>query len=636
LVIAGAGSGKTRTLTYRTVRLVEKGVPPGTVLLLTFTRKAAAEMLQRASQLLDARCRQIAGGTFHSFCHLLCKQYAKPLGIDPSFTIADRADTHHLISMVKKEQRTFQEPRSFPRPKTLAQIFSRAANKEMPVERIIETDFPHLTLFMEAIASIRDAYIRQKARLRFLDYDDLLLFGKRLLLEHAEIRKRVSAAYRFIMVDEYQDTNPLQAGLLYLLAETHHNIMAVGDDSQSIYAFRGASFRNIMDFPQRFPGTRLIRLEENYRSVQPILTVANAILEKAEERYPKHLFTQKDRGVTPCLIRAEDENTQSRFVAEKVRALNRGGVPLDQMAVLFRASFHSFDLEIELKRAGIPFIKVGGYQFSESAHMKDFLAFFKILLNPYDQLGWLRILMLLKGVGVKTAEQIFQCIQSRQAGLDGFCSLEETELHSRAVASLQALYRNGLNLGASLSEAGESVMRYYLPLLRENYEDHPKRARELEQLLAIMDRYASLDSFLADMALEPPNTSADSVFYLPEAGTERLTLSTIHSAKGLEWHTVFILHALEGRFPSFQSTAQPEVLEEELRLMYVAVTRAKENLFLLYPENIYDRSSGTILDQPSQFLQGIPKRALRKQAAWTRHALKRPLRPNPKSRFSFD
>ncbi|PIP37149.1 MAG: hypothetical protein COX20_02500, partial [Desulfobacterales bacterium CG23_combo_of_CG06-09_8_20_14_all_52_9] len=618
LVIAGAGSGKTRTLTYRVARLVEDQISPKSILLLTFTRKAASEMLHRASELLDDRCEQISGGTFHAFSNLLLKRYGKHLKIDPDFSILDRADAHHLISMVKKELGVSKQTRSFPKSKTLAQILSMSINKELSIEETIADHFQHLTVFTEAARSIFTEYARRKTHHHFLDYDDLLLYAKLLLTEHADIRNRISSTYQYIMVDEYQDTNRIQAQMLYLMAETHQNIVAVGDDSQSIYAFRGANFQNIMEFPDRFKNTQIIRLEENYRSVQPILNVANAILEKAEESYPKRLFTQKTEGATPCLVRAEDENTQSRFVVEKIRELQRKGIPLNQMAVLFRSSFHSFDLEIELKRSSVPFVKVGGFQFAESAHIKDFLAHLKVIVHPYDKLSWLRILMLLKGVGPKAAEKVFDAITARDAGLVGFFAVEGFGVHLEEIRNLQELLKHTLDEALTLEQKGEQVMRYYLPFLRDNYEDHGKRAKELEQVLAIMSRYPSLEAFLSDMALEPPNTSVGTEFYLPEAGSERLTLSTIHSAKGLEWHTVFIICALQGRFPSFQSALQPDVLEEELRLMYVGATRAKEKLFFIYPEDVFDKSTGMILNRPSQFLLGIPKRTLKKQAAWTR------------------
>ncbi len=633
LVIAGAGSGKTRTLTHRAARLVEDRISPRSILLLTFTRKAASEMLDRASRLLDARCAQIAGGTFHAFSNMLIKKYARHLKINPSFSILDRADSHHLISMVKQQLGVSKKIRSFPKPKTLAQIFSMSANKEISVEDAVADHFSHLLEYTEVVRTISTKYIHYKLLHHFLDYDDLLVYAKRLLSEHEDIRARVSSTYRYIMVDEYQDTNRIQAELLYLLAESHENIMAVGDDSQSIYAFRGADIQNIMDFPKRFKNTRILRLEQNYRSVQPILQVANAILEKAEERYPKRLFTKKSGGNIPCLIRAEDENTQSRFVVEEVRRLQAGGVPLSQMAVLFRSGFHSFDLEVELKRSGIPFVKVGGFQFAEAAHIKDFLAYLKVMVNPYDKLSWLRILMLLERIGPKTAEKIFQAIVSKDAGLGGFYALDDDTFHPEGIHPLKEMFKAVFEENSSPVETGEGVLRYYLPLLRSHYEDHPKRTKELEQVLVLMDRYASLEAFLADMALEPPNTSSGTVLYLPETGKERLTLSTIHSAKGLEWHTVFIIYTLEGRFPTFQSTLQPHALEEELRLMYVAATRAKENLFFIYPEEVFDRSTGRILNRPSQFLQDIPKHTLKKQVARTRSDARRRFQSNGTRRF---
>jgi DNA helicase-2/ATP-dependent DNA helicase PcrA len=633
LVIAGAGSGKTRTLTYRVARLVEDQISPHSILLLTFTRKAATEMLNRASELLDQRCGEISGGTFHAFSNLLLKKYAKYAGVDPAFSILDRADMHHLITMAKKNLGITKQARSFPKSQTLAQIFSMSVNKESPIEAVIENHFAHLATFTEILHALFTEYTRHKIRHHFLDYDDLLLYAKRLLTAHPDIRTRVSSTYRYVMVDEYQDTNRIQADLLYLLAESHQNVMAVGDDSQSIYAFRGAEIQNILEFPKRFKNTRILRLEENYRSVQPVLSMANAILEKAVHRYPKRLFTNKKKGNTPCLIRAENENTQSRFVVEKLRHLMGNGIPLDQIAVLFRSGFHSFDLEIELKRNSIPFVKVGGFQFAESAHIKDFLAHLKVLTNPYDKLSWLRILMLLNHVGTKTAEKIYNTFVARDAGLSGFLSMDGPHFSHGGIQALQEFFKALLAENDDPGKIGEWLMRYYLPLLRENYEDHPKRAKELEQVVGIMDRYAALEAFLADMALEPPNTSTGAELYLPEAGNARLTLSTIHSAKGLEWHTVFIIYTLEGRFPSFQSILDPPALEEELRLMYVAATRAKENLFFVYPQEVFDRSSGMILNRPSSFLGEIEKTTLKKQVARTRPDVKASLRTGTGHRF---
>jgi DNA helicase-2/ATP-dependent DNA helicase PcrA len=414
------------------------------------------------------------------------------------------------------------------------------------------------------------------------------------------------------MVDEYQDTNQIQAGILYCLTSKNNNVMVVGDDSQSIYAFRGANFKNIIDFPGIFPGTKIISLEENYRSVQPILDLTNVIIDRAAEKFSKKLFTRKTGGVTPVLVSAQSENGQSMFVVDKIRNLNIGGVPLNRIAVLFRAGFHSFDLEIELAREKIPFIKVGGFKFTESAHIKDVLAHLKVIANPHDRISWYRILLLLEKIGPKTAQDIYEAIDEEQSGYAGLFTIKLNPGLSKRVSRLTQLFSNIDSRPLSLSEMGEIVLNYYLPFLRDRYDDHPKRARDLEQLLNIMQRYNSLEQFLTDMALEPPNTSMDETFAETSLDNNRLVLSTIHSAKGLEWHTVFIIWALDGRFPSIHALNNEEDLEEELRLMYVAATRAQHNLFFTYPDDIYDRGSGMIFSRPSRFIDMIPDDILEK------------------------
>jgi DNA helicase-2/ATP-dependent DNA helicase PcrA len=370
LVIAGAGSGKTRTLTYRVARLVEDGVSPDTILLLTFTRKAAQQMILRATKLLDRRCEKVAGGTFHSFGNIILRKYASALGFNPGFAILDRVDAEALIGILRKEMGSVTRQRSFPRKRTLANIFSRAVNKMIPVEDVVCDDYPHLESDLEAMISIQREYKRYKSEHHFFDFDDLLVYLQQLLKMHPDIRHRISSSFGYIMVDEYQDTNKIQADILYHLTGANQNIMVVGDDSQSIYAFRGANFRNIMQFPRMFPGTRIISLEENYRSVQPILDLTNVIIDQAKEKYSKKLFTRITGGSTPLLVEADDENDQSLFVVSKIQQLCRQGIALDQIAVLFRAGYHSFDLEIELNREQISFVKVGGFKFVESAHIK--------------------------------------------------------------------------------------------------------------------------------------------------------------------------------------------------------------------------------------------------------------------------
>jgi DNA helicase-2/ATP-dependent DNA helicase PcrA len=612
LVIAGAGSGKTRTLTYRVARLVEEGISPASILLLTFTRKAAQEMLKRATELLDDRCKRVAGGTFHSFAYAVLRKYSSKVGFENGFSIIDRADSEDLISIMRKAMTGTSRSGSLPRKQTLANIFSRAVNKDVSVEDIVLNDYPQFIRHLAAIHEISKAYQRQKAENNFMDYDDLLIYLEMLLKKYTDVRDNICKTYQYLMVDEYQDTNKIQAQIIYLLAGNHGNVMVVGDDSQSIYAFRGANFENIMRFPEIFPKTRTIQLEENYRSVEPILKLTNVIIERATRKYSKNLFTRKPGGALPLLIKAENENSQSRFVVKKIEKLYGSGVPLNQIAVLFRASFHSFDLEIELAREGIPFVKVGGFKFVESAHIKDVLAHLKVLFNPYDRIGWYRILLLLDNIGPKTALDIYETILAENSGYTGFVKTKLKAGRSKGLDKLKQLFSDIDSRPMTVAQMGEAVVKYYLPVLKKKYDDHPKRTRDLEHLVTIMERYHNLEPFLIDMALEPPNTSVNDTLLSGDLPDNRLVLSTVHSAKGLEWHTVFIIWALDGRFPSIHSLHDETELEEELRLIYVAATRAKENLFFTYPTQIYDRMSGMVLNRPCRFIDNIPEDILPK------------------------
>ena len=613
LVIAGAGSGKTRALTYRAAYLVEKGISPAAILLLTFTRKASQEMLRRAAQLLDERCEKISGGTFHSFANTMLRRYASHMGLDPAFGILDRSDSENLIGLLRKELQPATQQRSFPRKKTLANIFSRAVNKASSLEEIIANDYPHFESHLEIISRLQQTFEIRKQEHHFLDYDDLLIYLRRLLADYPAARDRISASYQYIMVDEYQDTNTIQAEILYLLTQVNRNIMVVGDDAQSIYAFRGANFRNIIDFPKMFPETRIVYLEENYRSIQPILTLTNAIIERAKEKFTKNLFTRRRGGAIPVIVNADDEYSQSRFVVDQIKDLQQQGVALNDIAVLFRASFHSFDLEIELSREGIEFVKMGGFKFIESAHIKDVLAHLRVIANAYDRISWYRILLLIEKVGPKTAQRIFEATLNEQSGYTGLLSAKIGRI--KGLERLKQLISTLDTHPMSISEMGETIIDYYLPILKNRYDDHPRRAKDLEHLVEIMVRYKSLDPFLTDMALEPPNTSYENSLYTGAgaSNSDRLILSTIHSAKGLEWHSVFVIWALDGRFPSVHSLHKEEELEEELRLMYVAATRAKDNLFFTYPGNIYDRSTGLVLSRPSRYLDNMPDDILEKQ-----------------------
>jgi len=610
LVIAGAGSGKTRTLVFRVARLVEQGIDPQSVLLLTFTRKSAAEMLRRAAGLIDGRCEQVAGGTFHSFANLVLRRHGRGLGLSSSFTILDRGDSEDAIGLLRARLGLDKKDKRFPRKQTIGELFSMAVNKSRPIAALLDDSYAHLAEHADDLLALHAAYGEYKTERQVVDYDDLLVKLDELLRAHDDVRRQLSQRYRYVMVDEYQDTNPLQASIVRGLASEHDNVMAVGDDAQSIYAFRGADFRNIMQFPQLFPGTRVIALEENYRSTQPVLDVANALMAEARERYTKILFTKQPEGPTPLLIAAENENYQSRFIAQRILELREEGVPLNEIAVLFRSSFHSFDLELELNRADLPFIKRGGFKFIETAHVKDALAHLRVLENPRDAVSWHRLLMLLEGVGPRTADEL----AGRLIGADDVPAALEAvggRAYSTDLRALAGLFRRIGTGGRRPNEQLGEVLRYYEPhLKRVHPDDHPKRQRDLEHFLSIAARYRTLQTLLTDMALEPPSDSVNDVLATDE-DEGLLTLSTIHSAKGLEWHTVFVLWLVDGKFPSAYSMHSDDDLEEERRLLYVAVTRAKRHLYLSYPINMYDRATGMVLSKPSRFLDGIPRPVLR-------------------------
>jgi DNA helicase-2/ATP-dependent DNA helicase PcrA len=608
LVVAGAGSGKTRTLIYRVARLIESGVPPGAILLLTFTRRASQEMLRRAEQLVGDRTRAVSGGTFHSFANTVLRQWGAPLGLKPNFTILDRADMEDVINLLRSRMGFGSRERRFPKKGTLAEAISMARNKRRGLDEEIQLDFPHLIEHSEEILQLAQRYEAYKRERGLLDYDDLLDKLVELLQQNAAVRMRLSDAYRYIMIDEYQDTNEVQAEIVRLLAANHRNVMAVGDDAQSIYSFRGANFRNILDFPKIFTNARIVKLEENYRSIQGILDVANEVISRAAESYTKVLFTRRKGELRPMLVRAADEHMQSRFVAQRILELREEGVELNEIAVLFRSSFHSFDLELELQRRDVPFIKRGGFKFIETAHVKDVLAHLRVVANPTDVVSWLRALTLVKGVGNRTAERLIELLINapepekaliassavsiaRGEGPDGFRRLAELLASMRGEAKRPA-------------DQVAATIAYYLPIMREAYpDDFPKRERDLEHFQNITERYRSLQSMLSDMALEPPNDSLGGVL-ATDTEDELLTLSTIHSAKGLEWKVVFLIWAADGRFPGPQSM-DPEDLEEERRLMYVATTRAKDELYLSYPIYMFDRAMGYTMGRVSRFLEDM-------------------------------
>ncbi|RMD50402.1 MAG: ATP-dependent helicase, partial [Ignavibacteria bacterium] len=554
--------------------------------------------------LLDNRCSKINGGTFHSFANATLRKYHKFLNLDPNFTILDQSDSEDVINLIRAQLNLHQKKKRFPNKSTIYKIMSLSVNTEREIEQILLDDYPHFEEYADKLLQIKQIYESYKYKNSLLDYDDLLIYLRKFLDDFGPGAKSLLSNIKFVMVDEYQDTNKLQADIVKGLAQINNNVMVVGDDSQSIYSFRGANFKNIMEFPKLFPDVKIIKLEENYRSTQEVLNFANNIIESALEKYPKFLFTRKKDGELPAIISASNENMQSRFIVERILELREEGVPLSEIAVLFRASFMSFDLEIELNKANIPYIKYGGMKFIETAHVKDLLAFLRIAENPKDFVSWYRILLLLEGVGPKTAQHILDDIATNKITINQSTEAITERKYKDNVYSLINVLHNIKHNYHSPAEMTEVALQYYMPLFKAKYDDFNKRKKDLEIFANIVHDYQSLEELLTDMALDPPTDSVTDIE--PENNeNEFLTLSTIHSAKGLEWHTVFVLHALEGYFPSSQSFENIDSLEEERRLMYVAVTRAKQNLYVCYPMHIFDRHNGFTIAKPSRFIADV-------------------------------
>ena len=608
LVIAGAGSGKTRTIVHRLAWLAEQGVPASDMLLLTFTRKASREMLLRATDLLGYSIGGVHGGTFHSFAFSVLRQY-RPAWAEGPVTVMDSADSASAIQQCKERLKVGKGDRSFPKTQTIIGLLSKARNKEISIGDVLQRDAQHLLPHADALESIGEAYRGYRRQHGLLDYDDLLFELEDLLKGDPEagregLAERFRERYRYIMVDEYQDTNRVQARLVRLLAGEAGNVMAVGDDAQSIYAFRGADVRNILDFPKLFPGTRVIRLEENYRSTQPVLDVANAVLAPASEGFRKNLFTTKENTPkTPRvrLVRPMSDLTQANVVAARVAEL-LDRYQAKEIAVLFRAGYQSYHLEVALSKRGIKFRKYGGLRYAEAVHVKDVVAFVRLAINPLDMPSFERVAGLSKGVGTKTAEKIYHvAAQGDFDALRKACT-KYPDLWSDMLL-LDKLREHNLTPAALI----EMVIEHYTPRLQAIFpDDWPRRQQGLSELAHIASAYTDLEQFVADLSLETPEDDADE---FDEAG--RVVLSTIHSSKGLEWDAVILLDLVEDRFPSRHALVRPEDFEEERRLMYVACTRAREDLELFVPATLYSRQNGgNEPATPSPFVRELPFSAL--------------------------
>ena len=608
LIIAGAGTGKTRTLVYRVAHLIERGVRPDRILLLTFTRRAAQEMLTRAERLVGATSRKVHGGTFHATAHRLLRRYGAAAGLARDFTIMDQADSADLMQLSRSHLGYAQKSKRFPKKETLQYVYSRHINTGLSVDDIIRDDYPQFIEYLEDFGKIFGDYTRRKQERNLVDYDDLLLFWALILESSPELGGKIAGLYDHVLVDEYQDTNVLQARILKGMCRTHANITVVGDDAQSIYSFRGANFRNILGFPQQFAGAKVVTLEQNYRSTPEILDATNTMISRASERFTKNLWTRRGGGERPWLVAAQDEQQQTQFVVDRILELHEEGIPLREIAVLFRAGYMSADLEIELTNRKIPFEKWGGLKFLEAAHVKDVLAFLRILENPRDEVSWYRILLLLPGIGDATARSAIESMASaawESAAFGRYAPPPRARGAHSALVSLLDELRSGASADQAKVAADISRVRLlYDNILREKYDRAEPRIADLDQLQVIASGYPDRATFLSALALEPPQATQD----LPGASSKEdddcLVLSTAHSAKGKEWDSVFVIWAVDGWFPSARCLNSEEETDEERRLMYVAMTRAKNYLSVTYPLNAYSTRRGAeyTLDQLSRFI----------------------------------
>ncbi len=606
LVIAGAGSGKTRIIVYRVSYLLEQGVNPQEILLLTFTRKAAREMLDRVEKLLQNNAAdKIPGGTFHAFANYTLRKYANLLGISSNFTIIDSEDSADAIDLIKTELGFHKSIKKFPKKNRLQEIYSSARNRMISIREVIENDFTGLIDYIKEIELVYEGFKRYKAISNIFDYDDLMDVFHHHLKTNSHFRKRLQDSYKYVLVDEFQDTNIVQKEIVDFIAGGYKNIMVVGDDTQSIYAFRGANFENILRFPQTYPDCKIIKIEQNYRSNQGILNFTNSIIETAKIGYQKKLYSENKSEWKPIVKKFYSQIEEAEFIVDRILELREKGIELNQMAVLSRAMWHGNFVQTELLRRGIPYIVVGGIKFTERRHIKDLIAFLRILVNPSDAVAWHRILKLLPGIGRVTASNIIKAIRID----NGVISFEDfsKRVFFAELKKLANVLNAANNEEKSVSTKIEYIKEYYAPILESKEYDFNIRLNDIKVFIELAEKYNEISKFLSDFALDPPsNKFQDKGTPLIDEGEDKpLVLSTVHSAKGLEWYAVFIPFALDGLFPSVRALKKFEELEEERRLFYVACSRAKEQLYITMPS--YVSSYNAFFSYPSRFLAEIDK-----------------------------
>jgi DNA helicase II / ATP-dependent DNA helicase PcrA len=605
LVIAGAGSGKTRVIVHRVAFMLENDINPDEILLLTFTRKSAGEMIGRVQGLLnDNKAQKVFGGTFHSFSNFILRKYANLLGIPSNFTIIDSEDSADTIDLIKSELKIEKKEKAFPKKNRIQEIISSARNRNLTIRHVIQNEFTGLLEFIDQLELINKGYEKYKKICKIFDYDDLMEVLRDSLRDNPGFRKRLNNEFRYIMVDEYQDTNVIQKEIVEYLAEGSGNILVVGDDSQSIYAFRGANYENILRFPQKYPDCKVIKIEQNYRSNQKILDFTNDIIENARIGYRKHLFSKILYDTLPVVRKFYDQQLEAEFIIDRIIEYREKGIALNQIAILVRAFWHARYIEIELNKRSIPYIAVGGLAFNERKHVKDIISYLRILQNPYDAVAWHRILKYIPGVGLVTARKIIEKIISDN-GLNGD-TFENTKF-AEGLNRLKVMINKANDNRISIAQKIEIIMEYYLPILQATESDFQIRLLDIKVLVDLSSRYDSLDKFLTDFALDPPSKKFGNktVPLIDESEDKPLTVSTIHSAKGLEWYSVIIPHALDGLIPSVKALNNIEEIEEERRLFYVACSRAKQDLIITMPS--YVSTYNAFLSYPSRFLVEIGK-----------------------------
>jgi DNA helicase II / ATP-dependent DNA helicase PcrA len=637
LVIAGAGSGKTRTLTYRVAYLLENGIDPRNILLLTFTNKAARQMLDRVANLLPIDASGIWGGTFHSIGNRMLRRHGRALGYNSGFTIMDREDQKDLINTVVSNAGIDPKEIRFPKGDVLAEIFSFLVNTETPMEELLAGKFPYFLPLLDKIKDVHARYEKKKKATNSVDFDDLLEKTLLMLKQHENIASFYRRQFQFILVDEYQDTNKIQADLIDTLARDHRNVMVVGDDAQSIYSWRGANFKNILEFPKRYPDAQVFKIEMNYRSVPEILEVANAAIAANVEQFRKNLApTRESNAVKPAVVALNDGSEQAQFVAQRILELRDEDVDLGDIAVLYRAHYHAIELQLELSRRGIPYQITSGIRFFEQAHIKDVTAFLRFIANPRDEVAFKRMVKLLPGIGNRSADNLWNAwdkslgtaagighsgreVTSTPAGVTapGYNFGEQLRVMNVTARSKKMWEQLAHTLDEMApggkpnppSEMITSVVEaIYDDYAKVNFTNYELRREDLNQLAAFARQFKDLSEFLSQLALisnvdaeAAPNQTADK---------EAVNLSSVHQAKGLEFHTVFIIWLTDGMFPSSRSLDTRDALEEERRLFYVATTRARDELYLSYPHMRLNAGYGDVFQRPSRFLKEIPNKLL--------------------------